>query len=611
MHPLLPRLDDPSSHNAALLYDVCRMTGLPNVSDEKLHKHLERILNSKSFEGVDRLKRFLSFIVAETLAGRGDQLKEFTVGEQVFDKGAEFDPRSDPIVRVQAGRLRARLTRYQLEEGGNDEFVIDLPKGGYVPVFRSREVNPPKRKISALLLERNSILVVPFEAGSSSPDLADLCRGLTQETTHALTRVEGLIVTACGDRTLSHVLEQSIAGLYPSAAIIVHGNVQQRGDKLRVNWQLIEGTSGRYLWSEAETFSTSCDPFQLQDTIAEAIVTKIRESWSERGWKTREEQARKNVAAENLYTQGRYQMEQRTEEGLLLALSLFKRAIAEESQFAKAHAGLADAYELLGHYGVLAPVEVWTKAPSNAGLAVLLDDSCAEAHIALAHVRSTQDWDWEGAEHEFRRALELDPRNPTAHHWYAVSCLAPFGRLDEALDSMQMARALAPLSCIIACDCARIHYYRNEYEFAMEQCDQAIELNPYFSQAYWMRGFIQEQHRDFAKAEAAFSRALQLWPKSRRSKSGLARVFALMGKKREARQLLEELQQLSEFAYVSPWELASVRFALNDEEAGFEWLKKAFKDRSFELLTIKVDPHFDRLKTNPVFQELARQLGLP
>jgi tetratricopeptide (TPR) repeat protein len=304
-------------------------------------------------------------------------------------------------------------------------------------------------------------------------------------------------------------------------------------------------------------------------------------------------------------------MEQRTEEGLLLAGNLVKRAVAEDSQFARAHAGLADAYELLGHYGVLAPVEVWAKGPSSAGLAVLLDDTCAEAHIALAHVRSTQDWDWEGAEHEFRRALELDPRNPTAHHWYAVSCLAPFGRLDEALDSMQVARALAPLSCIIACDCARLHYYRGEYDFAMEQCDQAIELNPYFSQAYWMQGFIQEQHREFSKAEAAFRRALQLWPRSRRSNSGLARVYASLGRDREARQVLHELQQLSEIAYVSPWELASVRFALGEEDAGFDWLKKAFKDRSFELLTIKVDPHFATLKTNPKFQELARQLGLP
>jgi serine/threonine-protein kinase len=176
---------------------------------------------------------------------------------------------------------------------------------------------------------------------------------------------------------------------------------------------------------------------------------------------------------------------------------------------------------------------------------------------------------------------------------------------------MLIARALAPLSCIIACDCARVHYYRGEHEFALEQCDQAIELNPYFSQAYWMLGFIEEHHHEFEKAETAFNRALQLWPRSRRGKSGLARVHALMGKKEEGVRLLTELQQLSEICYVSPWELASIHFALGDEASGFEWLKRAFKDRSFELISIKVDPRFDRLKANPAFHELAGQLGLP
>ena len=586
------------------------MTLPSNITVDKLHKQLEHVLSSKSFEGVDRLKRFLTFIVAETLAGRGDQLKEFTVGEQVFDKGGDFDTRSDPIVRVQAGRLRARLTRYQLEEGQNDEIIIELPKGRYVPVFRTRDASPPRRRITTVLLERNSLSVLPFEYQGEAPVLPGLASGITQQVTHAVTHIDGLNVIATGARTVAEILDQSPNGR-PAAAILIHGNVQRRGDRIRVTWQLIEGTSGRYIWSESEDFSASDDLFDIQDKLAGAVTAKLRESWSEHGWKSREEHSRKNLAAENLYIQGRYQLEQRTEEGLLLAVSLFKQAISEDSQFAKAHAGLADAYELLGHYGVLAPVEVWTKAPSAASFAVLLDDSCAEAHISLAHVRSTQDWDWEVAEHEFRRAIELDPRNPTAHHWYAVSCLAPFHRLDEALDSMQVARALAPLSCIVACDCARIHYYRREYEFAMEQCEQAIELNPYFSQAYWMKGFIQEQHREFVHAEAAFKRALQLWPRSRRSKSGLARVFALMGNKREARQLVSELQQLSEISYVSPWELASVFFALGEEETGFEWLKRAFKDRSFELLSFTVDPHFDRLKTNPIFQDLARQLGLP
>src|SRR6185369_11060657 len=134
------------------------------------------------------------------------------------------------------------------------------------------------------------------------------------------------------------------------------------------------------------------------------------------------------------YAQGRYHLNQRTEEGLRRAVDFFDRAIVEDAQYAQAYSGLAVAYSLLGHYAVLAPAEVWTKAASNAAWAVLQNDHSTEAHTSLAHVKATQDWDWVGAEREFQRAIGLDPRYPTAHHWYAVSCLAPTGRLDRALD---------------------------------------------------------------------------------------------------------------------------------------------------------------------------------
>src|SRR5262249_23480831 len=140
-----------------------------------------------------------------------------------------------------------------------------------------------------------------------------------------------------------------------------------------------------------------------------------------------------NLAAYNLYVQGRYHLNQRTEEGLRKAVEFFERAIGESAQYAQAYSGLADAYSLLGHYGVLAPADVWTKAASNAASAVLQDGNSAEAHTSLAHVKSTQDWDWMGAKREFESAISLDPRYPTARHWYAVSCLVPLGRLDEAL----------------------------------------------------------------------------------------------------------------------------------------------------------------------------------
>src|SRR5207244_7239344 len=203
------------------------------------------------------------------------------------------------------------------------------------------------------------------------------------------------------------------------------------------------------------------------------------------------------------------------------------KALVEDAEYALAHAGLADAYGLLAHYGVFGPAEVWTKAASSAAAAVMLDADSAEAHTSLAHVKSTQDWDWAGAEREFQRAIALNPRYATAHHWYAMSCLAPLGRLDEALHALITARSIDPVSPIVARDLAVIHFYRRDFETALEQCDHTIELNAHFAPAYWTLGVIQEQRNDLDESAAAFQRAVALSPQTPRMQGALGRTFAL------------------------------------------------------------------------------------
>jgi serine/threonine-protein kinase len=303
-------------------------------------------------------------------------------------------------------------------------------------------------------------------------------------------------------------------------------------------------------------------------------------------------------------------MGQRTAEGFRLAVEYFERAIVEDEQYAQAYCGLADAYGLLGHYGILSPAEVLTKVASNAAWAVTLDDNSAEAHASLAHVKATQDWDWVGAEREFLRATRLDPRYPTAHHWYAMSCLAPLGKLDEALEEIELAQALDPISSIISRDRAMIFYYRRDFERALDQCDHTIEANPHFSPAYWALGLIQEQRGDFDESAAAFERAIRLSPNSARMRGSLGRTLALAGKKKDALKILGELHDLASKQYVSPFELASVHFALGQVEPGFEWLTRAYQDRCYELVSIRVDPRFDSLRGHPMFVDLWAKLGV-
>jgi len=592
------------------------MTGLATPpaagkgADEKTLQQLNRILASKTFQPVERLKRFLSFVVTETLAGRGDQLKEFLVGIEVFAKEASFDPRNDPIVRVQARRLRARLARYYHDEGQQDEVLIDLPKGGYAPTFQRVRGAATKRSVTAALVSRNTILVTPFSDDSPAGDQDYFCRGLAQEIVHTLARVEAIRVAVADRGTqFDGALEPRAAADRLNAGMIIGGSLRKCGDTLRITAHLMDAASGCCLWSESLDRNGE-NSFALQEEVARIILERLQAGMAGGGRVKHAQRPTENLAAYNLYLQGRHLLNQRTEEGLRRAVEMFEKAIVEDPQYAHAYSGLADAYGLLGHYGVLAPAEVWTKTASNAAWAVLQDENSAEAHASFAHVKATQDWDWTGAEREFKRAITLDAQYATAHHWYAMSCLAPLGRLDEAVEEMRVAQAHDPVSPIIGRDIAMIYYYKRDFETALEQCDHTIEQHPHFSATYWTLGLVQEQMGDFDESAAAFQRAIQLAPRSPRMHGALSRTLAISGDQKEARRILKELVELAGKRYVSPFELASIHFALEEMDKGFTWLEKAIQDRCFELISIRVDPRFDALKRDSRFIALFDQLGL-
>ena len=574
----------------------------PLQTDDAVRTHLDRILTSPTFQQGDRLKRFLKFIVLEAVAGRRHELKEYVIGVQVFGKEESFDPRTDPIVRVQARRLRAKLVRYYREEGRADETVIELPKGGYAPVFKHRDTPVLiKRSVAAALVSRNTIAVLPFDDHSVDHDLEFFCRGVREEIVHRLARFSSLRILASD--------EPRTTGDQTDAAMIIGGSVRRSGERLRTTAQLIDGATGCYIWSESND-SALADVFPAQERIADAIAARIEPELGDRRPGSAARRPNENLAAHNLYLQGRYYLNQRTEEGLRKALDFFEKSLVEDAECAAAHAGLSDAYGLLAHYGVFGPAEVWTKAAASAASAVMLDANSAEAHTSLAHVKSTQDWDWAGAEREFQRAISLDPRCATSHHWYAMSCLSPLGRLDEALDEMIVAQALDPVSSIVARDLAVIHFYRRDFETALEQCDHTIELNPHFAPAYWILGVIQEQRKDFDESAAAFQRAVYLSPQTPRMHGALGRTFALAGRKKQALEVLKKLETYAKERYVSPLEFAWIQFALGDIDLGFRWMQKALEDRSFDLISIKVDPRFDPLKGDPRFETIARRMGV-
>jgi serine/threonine-protein kinase len=239
-----------------------------------------------------------------------------------------------------------------------------------------------------------------------------------------------------------------------------------------------------------------------------------------------------------------------------------------------------------------------------------MDENSAEAHTSHAHVKAAQEWEWSDAEHEFRRAIELNPGYATARHWYAMTCLVPLGRLGEALSEMLIAQELDPISPIIARDLAFLHYYLRDFETALEQCDHTIQLNPHFEAGYWMLSLVQEQMGDLDEAYAAAQRAVQLSPRSPRMQAALGRVYALSGKEAEAGAVIERLRSEGQKRYVSPFDLAMIYVALRETDKAFELLSRAVADRCFELTFAQVDPRLDPVRGDSRFTGLLGQIGV-
>jgi TolB-like protein/Tfp pilus assembly protein PilF len=424
---------------------------------------LRRILASREFAASGRMSRFLRLAVAETLEGRSGGLKEYRFGVEVFDRPASFDPAADPIVRVEARRLRAKLAKYYDAEGRHDEIVVELPKGGYVPSFRTRD--HPKPESSASAIKR--IAVLPFVELGGSAAASCFGDGLTWELIHRLTHLESLAVVAWNSAA------QLRAEGMPDLAVIreklqvqavLAGSIRRSADRLRVVAQMIDTASGVYLWSE--TYERRADDAaDIQQEISEAIIATLQLRLGSVP-SHRRTTAAYQPEAYQLYLNGRGQWNQRTESGIREALASFEQAVALDPQFAAAHAGIADAYALLAEYGLQQPAEVLVQAKEAARRALDIDPSLGEAHCSLGLLLTLHEWKWTEAEAHFRRALDLNPGYATAHHWLACDFLPIFGRFEEAMREIKIAVALDPLSPIISEGQAFLLILQRRYEEA-------------------------------------------------------------------------------------------------------------------------------------------------
>jgi len=570
-----------------------------------IQAELEKILASKVFARSDRLRRFLRYVAEQALQGNNEKLKEYVLGLEVFDRLTSYDQRLDPIVRVEARRLRTKLQDYYRMEGSTDPICIELPERGYAPTFRRKET--PARQAPAEQ-EPYAIAVLPFLNMSSDPENEYFSDGLTEELISTLAKIASLRVVA---RTSVFQFKGKASDLRHIGAqlhvtTLLEGSVRREGDRVRVTAQLINVADGYHLWSDTYERETK-RVFAVQEEISKAIADalKARLSGEPRISVRRHPE---DAEAYNLYLKARYYLNLRTESGFFLSLDYFGRAVAKDPGYALAHAGLADAYSLSTRYHVTPGQEAWPKAKAAALKSVELDDTLAEAHTALAFVKLHYDWDWSGAEHGFRKALDINPSYAAAHQWNTWA-LAVRGRFEDAIASMKMACSLDPLSHNVSADLALAYYFSRRYEDAMQQCQEVLDLQPGFHRAHQLMGMVYIQQGLYPQAVAELQEAAVMSDRNRKVLGFLGFAEIMCGRRSDAERVLVELQG-SERPYVSGVDVALIYSALGDRDRTFEWLEKAYDEHDGELIWLGVDPIFDRVREDARFRSLLKRLRL-
>ena len=396
---------------------------------------------------------------------------------------------------------------------------------------------------------------------------------------------------------------------------VVEGAVQLSGNHVRITAQLVDGRSDQHIWAEDYDRDLS-DVLLLQSDVARDIAKQIDLKLTPQQQQRLAKDAHPvNPDAYQSYLLGRYYWNKRTADGLAQAGKYFQQAIQQDPNYAPAYSGLSDYFAfltLIGGPEILPPNQAMVQAKAAAVKAVQLDDSSSEAHASMGHILHNSDWDFDGAEREFKRAIELNPNYATAHHWYA-HMLMQVGRTDESLAQAHLAQELDPLSPFINNGLARQYYLSRQYDKAIAQCKVVLEMDPTYlpartqlALAYEQKGMVveavstMEQTRKLAgeKTDLPMVHAL------------LAHAYALAGRRADAQSELNVLIAIGQKRYVPPSYLAIVYLALGDKNKAFDYLNKSYQDRSEQLLYLGVEPLVDPLRGDPRFDALLKQVGL-
>lgn len=459
---------------------------------------------------------------------------------------------------------------------------------------------------------RSTIIVIPLDNLSGDPQQEYFSDGITEEITTQLARSDperlGVIGRLTAMRYKGSHKDIAQIGREVPVQYVLEGSVRRDQTRFRVTVQLIEVAHQTHVWAE-EYDRDLGDSLQLQRDIATAIAAHI-------DLKLTAEQQRKlaggaPIAAEahDAYLKGRYEWNKRTEDGFRSAVKFFQQALQIQPDYAQAYAGLADSYNLLGQYRFARQSEAYLEAKVYAQKALRLDSTNAEAWTALADVEIKADNDWVSGEHDFLRAIQLDSNYATAHLWYAEDYLAFAGRVDEALAEVKKAQQIEPLSPMVGTVVAETFYVARDYDKAIQQAKNVLEMEPGFVPALVRLGEAYEQKGMFPEAIAAFKNGVEISHGSFAYGMNieLAYAYAVSGKQPESRKILSQLLAASRSQYAQPCGIALIYTGLGEKESALAWLERCGEVEN--LPNLRVDPKFDPLRREARFQNLLKRTG--
>jgi TolB-like protein/DNA-binding winged helix-turn-helix (wHTH) protein/Tfp pilus assembly protein PilF len=454
----------------------------------------------------------------------------------------------------------------------------------------------------------HSIAVLPFRNLAQNSDQDYLVDGMTDQLISDLAMSTPLHVISHRSVMQYKGVELPLREIAKALNVdaIVEGSYLRQGKEIRITAQLLDAQNDQHLW--AQTYRESDrSPLAMQDEvtndIAREVALAVGSSFVGSKPRSVSEQAR------NAYLRGRYLWNERTLNGVTKSIAYYTDAIRADRNYAEAYAALSESYVTLGSYGGPNPTDALWKAQFAAERALELDTNLSAAHTALAGVKTERDWDWKGAEEEYRRALALNPSDSTAHHWYGLH-LARLGRGQQGLSELERALSLDPLSLIIATDVAETYYLLRKPDEAMTRINEVLALNPDFAQAHVVKGKILEELHRYHEAEDEFVESSRLFGGGSRLDAVRGHVLALAGEREQSLKIARDLEAASERRYISGVHIAQIYCALGQTDTAMKWLDRAYKRHDTGINMLRADPLFDGCRADSRFQELLKRIKL-